>query len=304
MSLPSLRKLQAPGIPVVICARPWARELLEGVEKEDFIPMQGPLFEDRAALYAHRQNIKHRKQRALGLIFPNSLSSAAVFALAGLPSAGYRSEGRSILLRWPFAKPTPPPHAVQTWYTLSYMALRCWGLAPGAAQAEPRLHLPLSAAHYAQAQQVLSQAGLAGQAFVLIAPTATGRHYGRIKVWNGFEQLSRALRARGYTVIMCPPPNEIHAAQNSVPSAQLLDSLPLGAFAALLTHAKLVVCNDSGVSHLAAAVAARQLTLFGVTQPTHTGPWSPHAVCLGSDQGWPTFEAVQHEVFTLLKSTP
>ncbi|MFQ6685345.1 heptosyltransferase, partial [Bordetella pertussis] len=33
MSLPSLRTLQDSGAPLVVCARPWARDLLAGVPK-------------------------------------------------------------------------------------------------------------------------------------------------------------------------------------------------------------------------------------------------------------------------------
>jgi heptosyltransferase II len=49
-----------------------------------------------------------------------------------------------------------------------------------------------------------------------------------------------------------------------------------------------VLANDSGVSHLAAAVGAPQVTLIGVTDPARTGPWSPRAVCAGKLGHWPT----------------
>ncbi|WP_262357148.1 glycosyltransferase family 9 protein, partial [Bordetella pertussis] len=41
-------------------------------------------------------------------------------------------------------------------------------------------------------------------------------------------------------------------ARRNAPSATLLPPLGLGAFAALAQRAALVVCNDSGVSHVAA----------------------------------------------------
>ncbi|MFJ0716036.1 glycosyltransferase family 9 protein, partial [Bordetella bronchiseptica] len=55
MSLPSLRTLQDSGAPLVVCARPWARDLLAGVPKQDFLPMTGKVLRDRATVAAHRR---------------------------------------------------------------------------------------------------------------------------------------------------------------------------------------------------------------------------------------------------------
>ena len=71
---------------------------------------------------------------------------------------------------------------------------------------------------------------------------------------------------------MCPPPAETDEARRNAPTAQLLPPLSLGAFAALTARSALVICNDSGVSHAAAAASARQLTLFGVTRPAAPAP--------------------------------
>lgn len=303
MSLPSLRALQASGLPLVICARPWARDLLDGVTKQDFVPMRGKVGPDRAAVSAHRRSLGALGRRARGLLLPDSLSSALVFRLAGLPSAGYRDDGRSFLLRWPIAKPDESLHAVQSWHHLTREALSRWGLPSGPAQPGPTLDLPLTPAHQDAADKALLAAGLTAQRFVLIAPTATGLHKGKIKVWPGFDTLTRALQGCGHTVVMCPPPAETDEARRNAPTAQLLPPLSLGAFAALTARAALVICNDSGVSHVAAAASARELALFGVTRPGRTGPWSPRAVCVGSELAWPSVEEVEQQAITLLGGT-
>ncbi|ARP97402.1 glycosyltransferase family 9 protein [Bordetella genomosp. 13] len=300
MSLPTVRLLQATGIPLVLCARPWAQDLLAGVEKQGFVPMRGKWRADRAAVAAHRRGLGARAKDTRGILLPDSLSSAAVFRLAGVPSAGYRDDGRSLLLRWPLAKPPAGLHAVQSWHHLARSALRLWNLPQGPAEPDRLLDLPLTEAHRQAAEAALRDSGLADKPLVLIAPTATGLHRGKVKVWPEFDGLTRALQADGHAVAMCPPPAEAEQARRNAPTAQVLPPLSLGAFAALAARAALVVCNDSGVSHVAAAVGARQLTLFGVTQPQRTGPWSPDAICLGSDGNWPSLAEVRTQVRTLL----
>lgn len=299
MSLPSLRTLQDSGAPLVVCARPGARDLLAGVPKQDFLPMTGKVLRDRATVAAHRRALGGGAATR-GLLLPDSLSSAAVFRLAGIPCAGYRDDGRSPLLRWPVDKPGASLHAVQSWHYLTRAALQRWGLPAGPVEPGALLDLPLTQAHRDAAGQLLQAQQLAGRPFVLIAPTATGLHKGKVKVWPGFDALTRALQERGQTVVMCPPPAEVAEARRNAPSATLLPPLGLGAFAALAQRAALVVCNDSGVSHVAAAVDARQLTLFGVTRPGRTGPWSPRAVCLGSETRWPGPEQVMEKSLELL----
>jgi heptosyltransferase-2 len=289
MCLPSLALASASGLPVVVCARPWARDLLAGLPAHDFIPMRGKLLEDRAAVSAHRNT---HDADVRGLIMPDSLSSAVVFRLAGIPSAGYRDDGRSLLLRWPIDKPRTAMHAVLSWYHLALTALQTWQMPAKPAEPPTELALPLAGIHETEAQIAMSRVGLRSKQFVLIAPTATGLHKGRIKVWPHFNALTRQLQSEGVVVAMCPPPNEVADAQKNAPTALLVPALGLGAFAALTRQAALVICNDSGVSHVAAAAGSRQLTLFGVTSPARTGPWSPRAHCFGSDNNWPGLDAV------------
>lgn len=300
MSLPVLALLESLGIPYAVCARPWAQELLGGLALQGFIPMSGRVWTDTLRV---RTWSRAHPSFKLGLIMPDSLSSALVFRLAGLCSAGYRDDGRSLLLQWPIKKSLQPMHAVQTWYALACEALRAWGYGQSLAPLGPRLTLPLSATQEAQAHERLAQAGLRAQTFVLVAPTATGLHHGKVKVWPHFNGLVQALQANGTRVVMCPPPAEQEAARAAAPTAELLAPLPIGAFAALAAQASLVICNDSGVSHLSAAVGARQLTLFGVTRPDRTGPWSPRSTNLGQNGHWPADTVVITCAQQLLEST-
>jgi len=300
MSLPSLDAVLATGLPVVVCARPWARDLLADYPLHDFIDMRSSGWRDNARAVRQALPSTVIAHRRLGLLLPNSLSSALTFRCAGIACAGYRGEGRSLLLRWPVRKPAQDLHTVQSWYSLSRQTLTAWRL-PVPDDTPPRqLGLRLHAQHRAQAQAAIAAQGLAPSGFVLIAPTATGLHHGNVKVWPNFDALTRSLQADGHVVLMCPPPAEQEAARANAPTALCLPPLNLGAFAALTAMTALVICNDSGVSHLAAAVQARQLTLIGVTDAAHTGPWSPHAVCLGENGRWPELNVVLERARTLL----
>ncbi|NYT38473.1 heptosyltransferase [Allopusillimonas soli] len=298
MSLPSLHTLLDTGVPLVACARPWARDLLAAYALDGHIDMKGRWREDRAAVNAWRKKAQHAHPH--GLLLPDSLSSAMVFKFGGVPSAGYRDDGRSLILRWPVKKPGGGLHAVQSWHYVTTQALHRWGLPASPLPAQRRLGLRLAPRHHQEAQAAMAQAGLRGERFILIAPTATGLHHGKVKVWPYFDALTRVLQDQGHVVAMCPPASEQAAAREAAPTAQCLPSLNLGAFATLTRHASLVICNDSGVSHLAAAAGARQLTLFGVTQPERTGPWSDTAQCLGSAHAWPNLDQVLTQLQSIL----
>jgi len=302
MSLPSLHTALDSGRPVVVCARPWARDLLAGYPLAAYVEMTGKWLRDGAAVSAMRKANGHRRPR--GILLPDSLSSALVFRWAGIPACGYRDDGRSLLLRWPERKPEPAPHAVQSWHHLTVRALQHWGLPISQAHPSQTLDLRLAPRHLEEGRIALEAAGLEAGRFILIAPTATGLHHGKVKVWPHFDALTRALQAAGLEVVMSPPPSEIDQARRNAPTARCIPPLKLGAFATLTRAAALVICNDSGVSHLAAASGARQLTLFGVTRRERTGPWSPTATCLGDDQHWPSFDEVLQAALSLVQPKP
>lgn len=294
MSLPSLQILADSGHPLVICARPWAQDLVKQFNPIRFVPITGAFWSDLSALKSTLP--KNMRKHALGLVLPDSLSSAALFRFAGIESVGYRDDGRSLLMRWPIAKPPHPVHAVQKWWLLTQQAMLAWDLtstrSADMSKPAPHVALDIEASDLQGAQTNIAAHNLMAKSFVLLAPTATGLHRGQAKVWPHFAQLAKALKEGGVEVAMCPPPHEREQASQACPDAVLLDPLPLKTFCALTQLAKLVVCNDSGVSHLAAAAGADQLTLFGVTEPANTRPWSDKAVLLGQQGRWPDLPEV------------
>ena len=75
------------------------------------------------------------------------------------------------------------------------------------------------------------------------------------------------------------------AAALSLPCRNLAGETTLLQAGALLQHSRLFVGNDSGLGHLAAAVAIPTLTLFGPGEPPRYRPWNPQGRWLQSPTG-------------------
>jgi len=299
MCLPALDLLTQAGVPFVVCARSWAKDLLSGLKTEGFIEMTDSVRSNASAL---RQWRREHPSHQHGLLMPDSLSSALTFKLAGIQSAGWRDDGRSLLLKWAYRKPADSEHAVESWFELTQRALSSWGLDMRQTPLARTLNLTITNEHKQSATAALRGAGLKAGQFVLIAPTATGQHRGQKKVWPHFDALARVLQNNRVKVAMCPPESEQVAAHRAAPSVDLIRPLNLGAFCALTRMASLVICNDSGVAHLCAAAGARQLTLFGVTDAHKTGPWNPESCNMGQNGAWSTAGEVVTRVQILLTS--
>ena len=100
---------------------------------------------------------------------------------------------------------------------------------------------------------------------------------------------------------MFPSLREEALAKAACPDATILPPTTLGNFAAIAKRAQVVIANDSGVSHIAAAVGARQITLVGVTEPERTAPWNPDAVVLGENGRWPSVEEVTANLLSVVQ---
>jgi ADP-heptose:LPS heptosyltransferase len=86
-----------------------------------------------------------------------------------------------------------------------------------------------------------------------------------------FLDLSRGLARRGHRVAWIRGPAE-EGLPPGASAFEILDRPALGSLAATLAQSRLYIGNDSGVSHLAAAVGAQTVVLFG---PTSGAVWRP-----------------------------
>jgi heptosyltransferase-2 len=285
MSLPALELLAARGHAPTLAGRPWAADLFAGYPW----PILRLPRERRARLAALRAAVR---PGTAALLLTNSIGSALDFRLVRLRSTGYGTDARRLLLSRAIAVPErwrrsdAPMHMVEYYYALA--AAFVGGAVP---PLPPDLALRLAPEAIDRARSALGSAGV-GRRYVMLCPVAVGLHRGRVKSWPEFGSLCRELRRAGEQVVACPGPGETDAVRQAIDSATLLPETDVGTFAALLASSSLVVANDSGSAHVAAAVGAPLVTVFGVTDARRTGPWSQRAIGVGSEQSWPGLDEV------------
>ena len=291
MTLPALRLLEASGFTPMLTGKRWAEDLMSGMSWR-FDPIEGHVTED---LQRIRYISNHLGPRPLGLLFPNSFSSALLFSIGRVRNAGFATDGRRLLLEKVVEEPDPM-HEVERFFRLAHGAIKAWGGTPAWDEVPEELGMKLLARHEAAARNLMLQYNIP-EKFVLLAPIARGLHHGKEKQWKHFNELCAPLREKGFEPIIFPSVREEEANKKACPDATILPPTTLGNYAALAKRAQLVIANDSGISHVAAAVGTKQITLLGVTDPSRTRPWNQRAVCLGNSvDGWPTLETVLHNI--------
>jgi heptosyltransferase-2 len=160
--------------------------------------------------------------------------------------------------------------------------------------------LRLNEAQRAQAQALLQAHGIARDCIV-ICPFAGGTWSKQDKTWPGFADfVARELPAFGRPIVVCPGPGEEDIARTRYPGATLLPGVGLGAYAALLEGAALMIANDTGPGHIAAAVGTPLISVLGPSDPALWRAWGPQVQLLQGPAGWPaTADVVQAVARTL-----
>ena len=127
------------------------------------------------------------------------------------------------------------------------------------------------------ARRLEGEAGLApGSPFALVHPAAAFD----TKTWAAanFARVVEHLAARGLPSVAVAAPGEAQVveevrAHSRAPLAGFTD-LSLPELTALAARSALFVGNDSGVAHVAAAVGAPQVVVFGSSNVAHWRPWT------------------------------
>lgn len=167
------------------------------------------------------------------------------------------------------------------------------------------LEFPLQSADATAYRRLAESHGLRPASYVCIHPGASVGD----RRWSAasFAAIANTLAQQGYTVVLTGtaaerPLTERVAAQMTLPPINLAGKTELGTLAALLHDAALLICNDTGVSHLAAATKTPSVVIFSKSE-VHR--WAPldrdrhRVIDLRTIEGDP-IDAVLVEATTLL----
>ena len=283
LGLPMLQRLADAGYALALVGKGWAADLLAG----HGWPVQAlpKTLAERVRLLRGLGRSAARDGGIRALCLPDSFSSALEFRLAGLPALGHAWEGRRLLL----ARALPRPrgvHELEVYWRLGSALLGEDAPLPAAVQ------LRLAERHLDQAAALRRTHGVE-PGCIFICPFAGGTWNQQDKTWPAFADFAALrLRAFGRQIVVCPGPGEEAIAQQQFAGALMLPGVGLGAYAALLRDAAVMVSNDTGPGHMAAAVGTPLVSVMGPSDPTLWRPWGPRVQMLGGDGAWPGAEAV------------
>jgi len=275
LAQPMLRRLheRLGRVTLDALAPPWCGPLLERMPEID---------EVIASPFAHGE-LKLRQRWKLGrelakrkydqaIVLPNSLKSALIPFFADIPlRAGYTGEFRYGLLNL--------VHKLDQ-AKLPLMAERYAMLAesPGAALPRPLPQVRIQADPVNTAR---TTARLGLDRSRPVAVFCPGAEYGPAKRWPAryFAVLARELAQRGYAIWLIGSGKDADLGEEiRAGSAGICDNLcgktDLAAAIDLMYCAELVVSNDSGLMHVAAALRRPLIALYGSSSPAHTPPLS------------------------------
>jgi lipopolysaccharide heptosyltransferase II len=273
MSLPFLRAIRAahPGDSLSVFAPKGPASIYRASGSVDEVLVRSFFLRDTAVLASERFDE--------AWLLPNSFRAALYARASRAPRRiGYATDGRTALLTDPMPAPEGAGHQLRDYDAL----LSAHGIPPD--PDPPRLPLPEEARQ--QADRALRAAGLthAVDRLVLLSP---GSAKDPTKRWRAgrFAALGDLLAQRRFTCAIVSGPDEaaLGVAVSGAAKAPLpvlgSDLDPVG-LAALLERGRLLVSNDSGPMHLAAAVGTPVVAFFGPTDPGRTAPTGAPAAVL------------------------
>lgn len=306
MATPTLRLLRSacPRSVIIALGRPGMDDLLAGSDCVDDV-----IIGDGRSLMGPAKLASRLKPMRLdaALLLPNSFASAMTVRLAGVPRrVGYDRDGRGLLLTESLTAPrrSQPQWANAGWMPISAVdyylrggrallaLLRREGFAiadlPAGWDVEgvysaPAMELPLTDAQDRHAIQVLQAGGIApGQRFALLNPggnnpdkrwpverfAGVAHHlisvHGLSVAINGAPSESELVSLIRTSIALNHPDDESRVACLSELGGTI------GSLKGIVRRAALMVTNDTGPRHMAAAFGTPCVTLFGPTDPRWT----------------------------------
>jgi lipopolysaccharide heptosyltransferase I len=178
----------------------------------------------------------------------------------------------------------PPARAVHV--VDQYLSLLVpLGVEPGPVE----FHVPIPALAERRMDEFLGEQGVKRHDLLVAINPGAGRDNKRWPVAHFRRLADRLAQEPDVRVLLLWGPDEIHMARQIRdglhPRAILAPPTDLHELAALLRRSALMVANDTGPLHLAAALGTASVGLFGPTRAERNGPYGPRGRGLQSPDG-------------------
>ncbi len=279
MSVPALREVRRlhPRSPIILIVRSWVSGLYQGQNLAQRIVV---LPDDEGALAGLARLRQEMRTARHTILFKNAFSAALAAWWAGVPErVGYATDARRYLLTR-LAVPRIQERGLhQVFYyldllyqtgvsTIDYIS----------SNFEVEIRLEASREGLAEARELLAEHRIRpDRPLVVINP---GAFFGSAKRWfaDRYAQVADlVIENLGAEVVIIGSASERRIADEI---AHLMKARPhilsgrpsLPGLMGLLTESDLLLTNDSGPMHLAAALDVPQIALFGSTDEQATGP--------------------------------
>jgi heptosyltransferase-2 len=268
MTEPLLRRLAARGEQLTVGALPWVAPVYRAMPQVAEV-IEFPFAHGGLQFNARRSIAKRLAgQFDAAYVLPNSLKSALLPFLASIPKRiGYLGEARIGLLTHRLKNPKNKPPMVAFYSALSGEA--------GIQADRPQLQVP-----EADINETLAELGLQRGGYSVFAP---GSEYGPAKRWPAAHYAALARQLNG-PVVLLGSGKEADLCAEIVEMAEnclnFAGKTTLAQAIRVQAASKLIVTNDSGLMHVAAALGVPQVAIYGSSSPLHTPPLSTKAVVL------------------------
>jgi heptosyltransferase-2 len=285
MTIPALRELRGlfPHAHITLATRPWAQELFAETDFLDDL-----LIYDRKGVGSLFPQVREWKARRfdLAVLFQNAFEAALIPALARVPFRfGYATERRSFLLTHPVSLPEWRSSRHEVFYYLNLVAM-LERLGKGTQRLpeeyQPDAQLRITEARRAAAVNLLASCGVtADRRLIALCP---GSINSRAKRWpvERFAALADLLIAAQFQVLLIGSPDESDVSREVASRMRnrpiiLTGQTSLSQAIEVLDLVELLITNDTGPAHIAAALGRPTLVIFGPTNPLTTQPFSSSA---------------------------
>jgi heptosyltransferase-2 len=287
MTLPALRALRRvlPEAKITLVVRPSAQGIFADVDFVDDVL----IYDRRSALSIFSQIRSWRKRQFdLALLFQNAFEAALIPFLAGVPlRLGYATESRQALLTHPLPLPDWRSSRHEVFYYL-FLITALEQLLFGSSticESEPDASLQISDGRRTEGENLVRAYGVReGEPIVVLCP---GSINSRAKRWpaEAYANLADRLIGSNRQVLLIGSAGEADVTADVTKRMRrepivLTGKTSLDQITAVLSVVDLVVTNDTGPAHIAAALGRPTLVIFGPTNPLTTRPFAPEAEIL------------------------